>query len=150
MIIKTFLQKPAIKQFIRFSLVGAFNTVLYYSVYLLLNRIFSLHYLLAILISFSISVTSSFILNKNWTFKNKDRHVNRQYIKFWIMALCGLGFNEGIVFLLVEYFGLYDLLAMAFAIVVVLFWNFFMGKYWVFKTAKDEPEKVEEVTINNL
>lgn len=138
MIINTFLQKPAIKQFIRFSLVGAFNTVLYYSVYLFLNRIFSLHYLLAILISFSISVTSSFILNKNWTFKNKDHQVNRQYIKFWVMAICGLGFNEGIIFLLVEYFGLYDLLAMAIAIAVVLFWNFLMGKYWVFKNSYEK------------
>lgn len=131
-------KKLIAKQFIRFCLVGTFNAILYYSIYLFLNRIFSLYYLLANFVGAFISITSSFILNKNWTFRNKDNRAAKQYIKFWIMALCGLGFNEIILFLLVKYFGIYDLLAMAFAIAIVLFWNFTVGKHWVFKNLYEE------------
>lgn len=125
------------KQFFRFCLVGGFNTTLAFYLYFLLTRKLHLYYLLANTISFFISVTISFFLNKKWTFKNKEEQTHKQYLKFWLMALCGLGINEIIIFLLVDRAHLYDFLAMVIATGVILFWNFFMGKHWVFKTSQN-------------
>lgn len=148
-LIKNFFQKPIIRQFIKFCLVGSFNAFLDYFIYISLTRLFFFHYLLANLISFFITVCVSFILNKKWTFRDKDSKVGLQYAKFWIMAVCGLGFNELILFLLVRYFNVYDLLAKTVAIGIVLFWNFFVGRYWVFKNSKSEAEVIEKAANNN-
>lgn len=144
--INKILQKKIIRQFIKFCLIGAFNTFLDFSIYIFLTRVFLIYYLIANLINSTITVTFSFFLNKKWTFRDKNSQVSSQYIKFWIMALFGMGVNELILFLLVKYLGFYDLLAKVVAIGVVLFWNFFIGRYWVFKQNTDLPVRVEEVS----
>ncbi|TSC96058.1 MAG: putative membrane protein [Parcubacteria group bacterium Athens1014_10] len=127
------IQKPAIRQFVKFCFVGGFNTFLDFFIYTILTRFAHFYFLLANLFSICASATSSFFLNKKWTFKNKDNKVKEQYLKFWGIIIVGAGFNQAILFFLVKYLGVYDLLAKAVAVAVLLFWNFFMGKYWVFK-----------------
>ncbi len=144
--INKLLQKQIVRQFIKFSLIGSFNAFLDFSIYIFLTRVFFLYYLLANLISFFITVCVSFILNKKWTFRDKNSKVGLQYVKFWIMAVCGLGFNELILFSLVKYLNTYDLLAKVIAIGIVLFWNFFIGRYWVFKQNTNILTRVEEVS----
>ncbi len=135
--IKNLVKKIISKQFFRFCLVGGFNTVLIFYLYFLLTRKLHLYYLSANTIGFFIGVTNSFFLNKRWTFKNKEQQTHKQYLKFWLMALCGLGLNAIIIFLLVDYVQLYDFFAMVIATGIILFWNFFMGRHWVFKVKQN-------------
>jgi len=137
-LVNRYLSKyPGLKQFIKFCIVGTFNTFLDFGIYTSLTRLigfFGHYYLIANFISFSCAVTSSFFLNKHWTFQNKEKkRAHIQYGKFWIVSGFGLGGNELILFILVRYFGVYDLLAKAIATGIILFWNFFMNKYWTFR-----------------
>lgn len=77
----------------RFFTVGASGFVINYLVSLLIaNAIPSIWYIHATFFGIIISITSNFILNKIWTFEDRDfrfKHVMKQYITF--LALCGFG-----------------------------------------------------------
>lgn len=122
-----------LRQVIKFVLVGAFNTVLDVGLYYVLTRFLFLYYLLAKALSFAVAVTSSFILNRRFTFRNTDPNKMTQYIRFWLVALIGLGLNTFILYILVEKAGWFDLYAVIAAVFIVFFWNFTLSRFWVFR-----------------
>jgi dolichol-phosphate mannosyltransferase len=131
-----FLKYPALKQFTKFCLVGFFNTAIDFLVYLFLTRLFIIYFVLANACSFLVAVTWSFIFNKYWTFRNGEKKIKKQYLQFLFINVIGLILNTLILYTFVTYFNLYDLLAKALAIVIVLFWNFGMNRYWTFGEKK--------------
>jgi putative flippase GtrA len=130
------LKYPILKQFAKFCLVGFFNTLVDFSVYLFLTRIFLVYFIAANIFSFLVAVSFSFILNKYWTFRNQVNKIKSQYFKFFIINVIGLGINTSLLYFLVVYFHLSDLLAKALAIGIVLFWNFGLNKLWTFRPGK--------------
>ena len=122
-----------VKQFIKFSVVGLSNTILDFSIYIILTREFYIHFLVANAIAFIVAVSWSYLANKWWTFRDKSTSTKSQYSKFIVISLIGLGINEGILSLLVIYVGLWDLLAKLGAVVIVVFWNFWANRTWTFK-----------------
>ena len=126
---------PVFKQFVKFCLVGLTNVIVDFSVYIALTRLiifFRSHYLVANLISFSLAVSWSFVFNRVWTFKNKEKQIILQYFKFFLFSAVGLGLHTLILYTLVDYFDFYDILAKAIAVVLVTFWNFSANKFWTF------------------
>lgn len=134
-LIKHFIKNKLARQFVKFCIVGGFNTVLDYSIYLFLSRVIGIYYLYANIASVLIAMTSSFILNKYWTFRNNDKQIRRQYLKFIMVNVVYFILNNLIVFVLVNYWQTFDLLAKAVAVFICLFWNFFANRYWTFKKA---------------
>lgn len=122
-----------LRQMIKFAIVGAFNTVLDIGLYYILTRFLLLYYLLAKALSFGVAVTSAFILNRKFTFRDKSPNQMKQYIRFWLVALGGVGLNLLIVYLLVEKARLFDMVAVLIAVAIVFFWNFTMSRLWVFR-----------------
>jgi len=120
------------KKFIKFCLVGVSNTLIDYGIYFLLTRGFSLHYLLANFFSFSLAATWSFFWNKYWTFKNYQRGIFSQYLKFFLVSLGGLFWSSLFLYFFVQILNLYDLISKILVIIIVVFWNFFLNKYWTF------------------
>jgi putative flippase GtrA len=121
------------KQFVRFSIVGATNTLLDFCIYLLLTRGFpfwSEHVVGAASVSFCFGVTSSFILNSLWTFGGQHFKWTR-CVKFFCVALGGLAWNALIIHILIQ-FGTHDIIAKLLATATVLMWNFTLQKRWTF------------------
>jgi dolichol-phosphate mannosyltransferase len=77
----------------RFFTVGASGLAINYAIsYLFSNLVPSIWYMQATLIGILVSITTNFLLNKLWTFEDRDfsvRHFFRQYSLF--LALCSLG-----------------------------------------------------------
>lgn len=135
--------RETVAQFVRFSLVGAFNTGLDFSVYLFLTRTFAFwgeHPVRASATSFCVGVISSFILNNFWTFGFSGQRWHARIVKFATVATVGLSLNSLIMYALVHA-GTYDVLAKATATVTVVLWNFTMQKTWTFR---ERPEPVLE------
>ena len=92
----------------RFFTVGASGLAVNYVVsYLLSNLVANVWYIQATLVGILVSISSNFILNKIWTFEDRDfslRHFFRQYSLF--LVLCSLGgiIRLSLVFVFVEYF----------------------------------------------
>jgi len=111
------------------------NTVIDFLVYTGLTRVFLFwdeHKVLAACLAFIIANINSYVLNKYWTFTNKEKDHRIQYTKFLAVSLVGLGLNLLIFYSLIE-FGLYDLIAKIAPIPIILLWNFVINKIWTFK-----------------
>ena len=91
----------------RFFTVGASGLVVnYVASFLLSSLVPNIWYIHATLFGIILSITSNFILNKIWTFEDRNfspRHVLRQYVLF--LALCTLGavIQLSLVYAFVEY-----------------------------------------------
>lgn len=129
-----FPHRHTFKQFVKFGIVGAFNTVLDFSLYIALTRtteFWSRHIIMAATVSFLAAVASSFILNNFWTFRRDACDLTTRSIKFLIVAAGGLCWNALILALFVQA-GFHDILAKLIATGIVLVWNFTMQKRWTF------------------
>lgn len=126
-------KRPAVAQFIKFSVVGTSNTTLDFLIYTAMTRLVGAHYLAANLVSFTIATTWSYTMNRLWTFRDRQSRIRTQYPKFIIISAIGLGLTSTLLYVFIDLFNLYDLLAKAFSIGIVLFWNFFMNRRWTFR-----------------
>jgi len=131
-----FSDKEHFRQFYKFSVVGVFNTLIDFLVFLGLIRLISFfgdHVLYANVISFAVAVTNSYILNRRWTFRSSDAGLAQQYARFFVINLTGLAVNTGLLYIFVYQVHLYDVFGKILAIGITLFWNFFLNKWLVFK-----------------
>lgn len=120
-------------QFIKYLIVGGTVTAIDFILLYIFVEFFSIWYMLAAAFSFIIALTVSFFLNKLWTFKNIDKKISLQIVKFVIINLIGLGINLIVLYILVEFFFLWYLSAKVFATAVAVIWNFLGMRNWAFK-----------------
>jgi putative flippase GtrA len=127
--------KIVTKQFIKFGIIGCSNTAIDFFVYYFLTRYFSYfsdHKLFTVCLAFIIANINSYFFNKYWTFQDKTKNLHTQYLKFFVISLIGLGINM-LIFDILIYYSVYDLLAKVLPIPVVIVWNFLANKLWTFK-----------------
>jgi len=125
-------------QFVKFGIVGVSNTALTFIVYTLLLKAFGVFYLAASAVGFIVGATNGFLLNRRWTFRE---HVGDSLtpVRWAVVQGCGLGIDEGLLFLLVDTGHLDKLLAQALATIVVTVTTFFANRAWTFKVHHHEP-----------
>jgi putative flippase GtrA len=126
------LRAPLLVQFVKFGIVGVSNTLLTFVVYTVLLKGFGVWYLAASAIGFAVGATNGFLLNRRWTFRE---HVGDALtpVRWGIVQTCGLGLNEGLLYLFVHDAKLDKLLAQACATVVVTVTTFFVNRAWTFR-----------------
>ena len=93
-------------------------------------------YLHANLIGIFVSMTTNFLLNKFWTFEDRDfkpRKTTLQYGKFLMFRSFGALVQLGMVFSLVENYEIAYPLALIVAVITASFGNFILNKKWTFK-----------------
>jgi putative flippase GtrA len=124
---------PVLVQFVKFGIVGISNTLLTFAVYTLLLKGFGVWYLAASAIGFAAGAVNGFLLNRRWTFRG---HVGDALtpVRWTIVQLCGLGINEGLLYLFVHDAGIDKLLAQALATGVVTITTFTANRAWTFRT----------------
>ncbi len=116
----------------RFFTVGASGFIVNYVVsFLLANVVSNVWYLQATLVGIIVSITTNFLLNKVWTFEDRDfstRHFFRQYVSF--LALCSLGavIQLSLVFVFVEYSHIQYGISLVIAVCVASLGNFLLNK----------------------
>jgi len=126
-------QNLAVKQFIKFCLIGGFNTFVDLGVYVFFTRVLHWWWLAAAVMAFMFAATCSFLLNKYWTFKVNHNKLSTEYFKFILVASGGLFWTLFLMYIFIDYFGWYDILAKVVTIIIVMNWNFWLQKYWTFK-----------------
>ena len=133
-LISRLLSKPFIKQLIKFACVGAIGTIVNLSILYILTEFFFIYYIISEIFAFIASTINNYILDKFWTFKEKlYEKLIKKYIKFIIISLCALILNITILFILVEYFLIWYIIAELFAICGAFTINFMGNRIWTFK-----------------
>jgi putative flippase GtrA len=119
----------------KFCVVGAVGYLINLAVYEALRHE-GVHYLVAATCSFLVAVTSNYIWNRLWTFREHRGHIGIQGMRFFIVSLAALGANLLVLYLLVAKGGIDKLPAQAIAIVLVTPLNFVGNKLWSFRRHK--------------
>jgi putative flippase GtrA len=131
-------------RFFRFAVVdfGTFN---------LLTNFADFSVVWASVISFIAAIISNFTWNRYWTYPDsRSKPIGRQLIQFSVVSIIGLVIRTPLIALLEPQFNrifsdfaflpisfltaefLANNLALAIAVIVVMFWNFFINRYWTY------------------
>ena len=114
-------------RFIRFGIVGASGMVVDFGVTWLCKEKLRWNKYISNSLGFIFAATNNYIWNRLWTFQSTSDAVAREYTLFFIIALIGLGLNNGIIYLLHERLHLNFYLSKLIAIGCVTIWNFVMN-----------------------
>lgn len=117
-----------ILQIIKFGIVGVFATLVDVGVLVTLKEILHIDVLLASMISFCVSVVVNYILSMAFVFKSKKQNKLKEFIIFVLLSIGGLGLNQLILWIGVNFTSAYYLLVKVFALVIVPVYNFITRK----------------------
>ena len=126
-----FLSKAA-----RFFTVGASGLGINYLASMLFTLSSDMWYLHATMMGIVFSITSNFILNKYWTFEDRNFSTKRtliQYGKFTGFSSIGALVQLGMVYYLVDELGVLYPVSLILAVGTAAFSNFVLNKKWTFR-----------------
>lgn len=130
--LKEFIKNNDLIKLIRFSIVGVGNTLVNWSIFIILN-VFGVYYIISNIIAYTIATVNSYIWNSLWVFKyGQGLNINTS-VKFFILNLVGLTVNTTIMYILVDILNFNKFIALVLASVVVVIMNYTINKLWVFK-----------------
>jgi dolichol-phosphate mannosyltransferase len=116
----------------RFFTVGASGFIVNYLVsFLLANVVSNIWYLQATLVGIIVSITTNFLLNKVWTFEDRDfsiRHFFRQYLSFLVLCALGAVIQLSLVYVFVEYSHIQYGISLVIAVCIASLGNFLLNK----------------------
>ena len=141
-------------RFIKFGTVGIIGSVVDFGVFNLLTIVFNVNSIVSSIISFSLAVINNFVLNRIWTYpETRKSSVYKQLIQFAIVSCLGLAIRvplfawlEKVLIPLAEKL-VPNLLtptivghnvALALVIGVVMLWNYFVNRFWTFRSVTAE------------
>jgi len=151
--INELLKSNALKQLIKYGMVGVVGLVIDMGVYYLLVNKFSVHYpfsvhisallggkmsigmldiLISNIISSTLAVINNFILNSYFTFKVTDNKLKR-FMSFAGIAIIGMVISSMLLTLFIGIMKIDDMLAKVFAICIVAAIQFAINKFFTFK-----------------
>jgi dolichol-phosphate mannosyltransferase len=122
------------RQLGKFLVVGAIGYAINLAVYATLIHE-GVHYLAAAVCSFLVAVTSNYLWNRHWTFRDQRGHLGAQGARFFVVSVAALVANLAVLQLLIT-LGTSKLVGQAIAIVLVTPLNFIGNKLWSFRRHK--------------
>ncbi|PFK42202.1 sugar translocase [Bacillus cereus] len=122
------------EKFLKFGLVGIFNTLITIISYIILVKL-GMNYLIANIISYLIGVANSYYWNKNWVFRSNSKNLS-VFLKFLTVNLIVLAFNTVSLFILVDKLLYNEFIAQIFAIGIGMMINFSLNKIWTFNQSE--------------
>ena len=121
----------------RFYTVGASGLLVNYIISLLFaDAIIDFWYIHATIIGIAVSMSSNFILNKIWTFEDRNFEAKKtlaQYGKFVGFSSLGALIQLGMVYVLVDNYQFVYSIALILAVIIAASSNFIFNKKWTFK-----------------
>jgi dolichol-phosphate mannosyltransferase len=126
-----FLSKAA-----RFFTVGSSGLAINYFTSMLFSLNSDMWYLHATTFGIIFSISSNFLLNKYWTFEDRDFSPKRtiiQYVQFAGFSSIGALVQLGMVYNLVDQWNVSYPISLILAVGVAAFGNFLLNKRWTFK-----------------
>ena len=142
------------RRFLRFLAVGVIGAVVDFGIENLLHRLFGLPYVWSGAISFVCAILSNFFWNRIWTYPDsRSKPIFKQLIQFGFVNVIGLVIRIPILrflepevtkvfrqlpdrFLFLPPDAMGENVTLAIAVGIVLFWNFFINRYWTYSDVK--------------
>lgn len=126
------IEKGRLEEFIKFAFVGGSGVLVNMGLLFMLTRYFDIRLEIASPIAIEVSILSNFSLNNLWTFRKRDTHVpfrTRIFRYHLVTGLAGL-VNYGVLLLLVNSFGLHDLISNLIGILIGTVITYSLNSLW--------------------
>lgn len=92
-----------LQQIIRFGFVGILSFFVDFGVYNVLCNLLGVHYLVAGVVGFVVSVIVNYLLSMKFVFEGRDDiSKTREFITFVFLSVIGLGVNELVLFISID------------------------------------------------
>jgi dolichol-phosphate mannosyltransferase len=121
-----------LQEFIKFAIVGSSGVLVNMGLLFILTRFLSVRLEIASPIAIEVSILSNFTLNNLWTFKKRNTHVpfwTRLFRYHLVTGLAGV-VNYVVLLLLVNNFGLHDLLSNLIGILIGTIITYSLNSLW--------------------
>lgn len=136
-------------RFFKFAMVGAIGFGVDFLVFNLMRNVIGLPPVTSNVISFLAAVSSNFLFNRFWTYPDsRSKPILQQLGQFALVNMAGLVIRTAVFSLIHEpYVAVFDRLlplprlpehfvgenlALATVVILVMFWNFFVNRYWTY------------------
>lgn len=130
-------------QFVKFGIVGLSNTLIGYIVYSMCVWI-GMHYLLANLIGFIVSVLNAFYWSDRFVFKKQEGEKRNTWLALIKTVLAyastGIVLNSLLLWLFIDKMAMSEYVAPLAILLITVPTNFVLNKFWSFKTKKIDEE----------
>ena len=137
------------ERFLKFATVGAVGSVIDILIMNVLTQLLHMRLVYAGTVSLACAILSNFILNRYWTYPDsRSRHFLHQLSMFFLVNVMGILFRIPILHFVEPVMqGAFENVThlshasaetlaqnatLAFAIGVVMIWNFFINRYWTY------------------
>ncbi len=137
-------------RFMRFALVGVVGAIVDFGTFNLVTNLTPIPAVFAQVISFTAAIISNFLWNRYWTYPDsRSKAVSHQIVQFAVVSIIGLAIRTPLFALLenplsqvfqnlhlpgpgLDPVFLGHNMALAVAVIVVMFWNFFVNRFWTY------------------
>ena len=131
------------QEFIRYLISGSTAALVNFSFLYFFTDILGVWYLFSSAMSFVIAFFVSFYLQKFWTFRDGSKDVlGRQMVLYLLIALFNLCLNALLMYVLVDLFGVWYMLAQFFVTGTIALWSFLIYKLFIFNQKSPVDEEL--------
>ena len=123
--------KKLIDQIIKFGIIGVIAFIIDYSLLFILTEFLHIHYLISAVISFTVSVIFNYVASIKWVFITEKKQDTSTFIIFVVLSVIGLGINQVIMYVGVEFIKLHYMFTKIFATAIVMVYNFITRKIFI-------------------
>lgn len=153
-------------RFIKFLVVGLISAAIDFGFMNLFTLVFSFPLLFAQALSFLIAVVESFFLNRIWIYPDSiSKSFNKQFVQFLAVNLVGIAIRSSLISLfnnlilqllmkmnipnlIIQEHVISRNLALASVVLIVLFWNFFVNRFWTYSDVTINRLKKDKIDLN--
>jgi putative flippase GtrA len=128
------LKKSLIISFLRYQVAAIIATMVDFFVLIILTELFDVWYVASTAAGAFCGALTNFIICRYWAFVNSSNNLANQAVKYTIVSAGSLILNTLFVYLLTDFAGVtYSISKIITAIIIAIFYNFTLQKYYVFK-----------------
>lgn len=128
-------KKLFIRNLILYGIIGSFTAFLDFCVFFMLTQYVGIHYMISNCISVLVGITTSFLLNRAYNFKVRDK-VKLRFFIFLTVGICGLCLSNGILYVCIDIFDIEDPISKLVSILPVVLLQFIINKFITFRKRK--------------
>lgn len=127
------------RNLILYGVIGSFTSFLDFCVFTLLSSVVGIHYLVSNCISVLVGITTSFLLNRAYNFKVKDK-TKQRFAIFLTVGLCGLMLSNLILYVGIDVMHGNETIVKLASIVLVVGFQFLLNKFVTFRVKEYKDE----------
>jgi putative flippase GtrA len=131
--------REIITQLAKFTVFGAFGTVVHYTILILLVERAGTDPVAGSSLGAIAGAFVNYFLNYYFTFRSNRRHAEA-IVQFYIVAGTGFLLNALFMWLIADLLGIHYLLAQLVTTGLVLLWNFWLNRIWTFRSRALESD----------